>query len=455
MQRVTEILAQFLAETDFGDLPAEAISHAKRCMLDFLGVSIAGSIMEDSKILANFVRDLGGAQEATVIGYPFKVPCPSAGLVNGAMGHALQMDDTEWASIAHLGTVVIPAALAVGEKEGADGKELLTAIVLGYEGAIRIGAAVNPSHNSRGFSPNGTIGVFGAAIAAAKILHLGKDRMTDTIGSAAMQSSGLEEFCYDGSMSSILNTGHAAQAGIMSALLAQRGFTGSPAILEGRSGFCRAYSDRYEVSNIIAGLGNRYPIVDVWFKRYPTCAYANAALDVILDLIARHDIGEGDVKEVRIKTYAVVEKTINNPEPPNVLAAMLSLPYSAAVAIVEKKVTPREFTEEKLRDQKVSAVMRKVRLVVADEELNEFAVGRGRGAIVEIICQDGSRYEGRVKAPKGDTANPFTEEELLRKFETLASPMLDTAEINHIAKVVKSLEQFNDISNLTDLLCPQ
>ena len=451
VERVTEGLAEFLASTEFEDLPAEVVEHAKRCMVDFLGVCLGGSTMKRSRIIASFVNDLGGAQEATVIGYPFKVPCPSAGLANGAVGHAIQMDDTDWASIAHLGTVAIPAALAVAEKQKASGRDLLAAVVLGYEGAIRVGAAVHPSHNRRGFSPNGTIGVFAGAIAAGKILGLDGLRMADAIGSSAMQSSGLEEFGFDGSMSSILNTGHAAQAGIISALLAERGFTGSRGILEGRSGFCRAYADKCDLSSIVAGFGERYRILDVWFKRYPTCAYANASLDAILDLVAAHDIDEADVREVLIKTHSVVEKTLNNPCPPNVTAAMLSLPYNAAVAILERQVTPREFTEETLADERVRAMMAKVKIKAADEEL-AFAVGPGRGSIVEIRCQDGTTHEARVKAPRGDTANPFTQEEFLGKFRALTSPVLDPSQSDEILRAVDNLESIEDVTGLTSLL---
>ena len=192
MENVTRKLAEFIAETNFKDLPSEAIAQAKRCILDLTGVSLLGSTLKHSRILARFVRDLRGGGHSSIIGYPFKTSPPYAGLVNGAIGHALQMDDGEKNSEAHIGTEVIPAALAIAEPEGAGGKDLLVATVLGYEAAIRIGAAVNPSHHNRGFSPNGPIGVFGAAVAAGKILGLNEDQMADAIGSAAMQASGLE-----------------------------------------------------------------------------------------------------------------------------------------------------------------------------------------------------------------------------------------------------------------------
>jgi 2-methylcitrate dehydratase PrpD len=254
-------------------------------------------------------------------------------------------------------------------------------------------------------------------------------------------------------MSAILNTGHATQAGILSALLAERGFTGSHAILEGCKGFCRAYSDDYRVSDIVAELGQRYRILDVWFKRYPTGAYANAPLDALLELVQRHNIGADDVEEVRIKTYAVVEDGLNNPHPSNTTAAMLSLPYCVAVALLDRQVTPQQFTEERMKDRSIRGLMERVRLVVADEELSQFGPVIGLGAIVEVICRDGRRYEGRVRAPKGDLRNPFTEEELLGKFRSLTSRVIDSDHADEIVLRVRDLEHLDSVEELTRLLC--
>lgn len=452
MENVTKRLGEFIAETGFRDLPSEAVAQAKKCFLDLMGVSLLGSTLEHSRILAEFVRDLGGGADSSIIGYPFKTSPPYAGLVNGAIGHALQMDDGERRSIAHIGTEVIPAALAVAEAEGAGGKDLLTATVLGYEAAIRIGAAVNPSHNDRGFSPNGTIGVFGAAAAAGKILGLNGDQMADAIGSAAMQASGLEEFVHDGSMSKFLNTGHSTMAGVISALLAQRGFTGSHTILEGRKGFCRAYSDEYDFLTIINGIGERYLIMDVYFKPYPTCRYCQPATDVVLELVNKHKIQASDIERALIKTYSVVERTVNNPNPTNVTAATLSMQYSIAVALAEGRSTPDEFTEEKLRDEKIRSLMNRVEMVVADDELYKFAP-EGYGAVVEISCKDG-RYEGKIRITKGEPENPFTESELIEKYRKLAVRVIGTDKVEEVLKKINKLEEVSDLSGLVGLLHP-
>jgi len=451
MENVTMKLAKFVVETSFKELPSNVVAQAKRCVLDLTGVSLLGSTLKHSRILAEFVRDLGGIKVSSIIGYPFKTSPPYAGLVNGAIGHALQMDDGEERSVAHIGTEVIPAALSVAEAEKLGGKDVLTATVLGYEAAIRIGAAVNPSHNDRGFSPNGPIGVFGAAIAAGKILDLNEEQMADAIGSAAMQASGLEEFVHDGSMSKFLNTGHATMAGVMSALLAKRGFTGSHTILEGRKGFCRAYSDEYDLSKVTDGIGEKYFIMDVYFKPYPTCRCCHSATDVVLELVNKHNIRASNVGRVLIKTYSVVERTVNNPNPTNVTAATLSMQYAIAATLVEGQCTPDEFTEEKLRDERIRKLMRKVEIIVDNELLYKFAP-EGCGAVVEILCKDGSRYEGKTRFAKGDPENPFTESELVEKYINLATRVISEAKAEEVLKKIKRLEAVSDINDLTSLL---
>ena len=449
----TIALAQFLAQSKFEDFPRTTVEHTRRILLDFIGVAIAGSIMDNSKILAQAAREWGGAPEATVIGNSFKLPAPSAGLANGAIGHAVQMDDTEWITVAHLGTEIIPAAIAVAEKQGnVGGKEIIKAIVLGYEGAIRIGAAVNPSHHRRGFSPNGTLGVFGAAIAAGSILGLNTSQMADTIGCAAMQSSGLEEFCYDGSMSAILITGHATQSGIISALLAERGFTGSHTILEGKSGFCQAYSDTYDLSRITQDLGESYSVEDVWFKRYPTCAYINSTIDIVLDLKQKYRISPNEVTEVVIKTFKKVENTVNNPNPDNLTAAMLSMPFAVSMAIHQGKITQEEFKDEWIGNVEVQDLMGRVRLVNSDKELTDLGLEKDRGAIVQIICKEGKKYEGSVRAPRGDPVYPLSDEEIHKKYQDLVTQVLPSPMAEKIEQHIHELERIDDITKLTELL---
>lgn len=448
MKALTEVLAHHLSGLQFEDLPSDVIEFCKLCVLDMIGVSLRGSVMEYNKILAAYLQETGGKGEATVVGYDFKTSCAQAGLINGSIGHSLQLDDGEMESCAHLNCEIIPAALAVGEREDCTGEELITCIVAGNEGSIRIGAAVNPSHNQRGFSPNGTIGVFGAAIAAGKALNLSESAMADAIGSAAMQSAGLEQFVHDGSDATFLNAGHATQAGIQSALLAQKGFTGSRGILEGVKGFCRAYSDEYDTKRIHEDLGKKYRILGTYFKFYPTCWYIQPALDALLPMI--HEFTLEDIKEVTVKTYPIPLITIDNPNPLTESAATLSMQYAISAAIVHGKAGPDEFFGNKMDTGRISALMKRVHVVDGERELEEYAPG-GSGAIVIITLKNGKTLEGRTRQVKGDTGN-FTRGDLISKFDDLTSPLIDKKKQEELKNMVNNLESLDSIRELTRLL---
>ena len=452
MEGITKQVAAYTAQIRYEQLPTEVVEMVKRCILDFVGVSIKGSTLEPSKILAEYVKSIGGIPESTLICHPFRVPAANAGLVNGAVGHALAMDDGETESIAHIGCEVIPAAFAVGEKVKADGKSCITAIVAGYESAIRIGDAINPSHNKRGFSPNGTIGVFGAALTAGRILGLNTEQMMNTIGSAAMQASGLEQFVIDGTMVQFLNTGHATQAGILAALLGQRGFTGSHEILEGRNGFCRAFSDDYNLSTIVAGQGETYRILDTYFKPYPTCRWSQPAIDVTLKLVQKHNIQLEEVEEVIIKTYEIAKYTTDNPHPPNANAATLSMQYCIALAIADRQVLPEQFTPERLRDKHLKDLTERVHIISSDDEMYNFAP-KGAGAKVTIRTKRGAEYYEETEAGKGERDNPLTKEELVGKFKNLNSDIITDKKIDQIITMIESFEKLHRIQSLLDLLC--
>jgi len=451
MKSIAQMMSKYFVELEYEDLPKEVIKLSKICVLDMMGVSIRGSILKHCKILAQYIKEIGGKEEATVIGYPFKTSCANAGLINGAIGHSLQMDDGEMSSIAHLGCEVIPAALAVGERENISGKDFIVSIVTGYEGSIRIGAAVNPSHYKRGFSPNGTIGVFGAAISSGKVLKLDVNAMTDAISSAAMQSAGLEQFVRDGSMSKFLNTGHATQAGIQAALLAEKGFTGSYEILEGVKGFCRAYSDNYDIKKIYGDLGKVYKILDTYFKPYPTCRFTHPAIDTILKIVNEREIDSSEIDEIVIKTYPVVINTTDNPNPTTEVGATLSMQYAISTAIIYKKSTPDEFTEDKLSNIKIRELMKKIKLIDGGKELQEFAP-EGSGVILKLRMRNGKEIEDRVQVCKGEPKNQFTRRELIEKFKNLSLEVIEDNKADKIIKTVDKLDKLKSIRKLAELL---
>jgi 2-methylcitrate dehydratase PrpD len=448
MKALTEVLARHFVGLHYDDLPHDVVEFCKLCILDMIGVSLRGSGMEYNKILATYLKETGGKEEATVVGYNFKTSCAQAGLINGSIGHSLQLDDGEMKSCAHLNCEIIPAALALGEREHCSGKDFITSIVAGNEGSIRIGSAVNPSHNQRGFSPNGTIGVFGAAIAAGKVLNLSENAMADAIASAAMQSAGLEQFVHDGSDATFLNAGHATQAGIQAALLAKKGFTGSRKILEGIKGFCRAYSDEYDIDLISKDLGKDYRILGTYFKFYPTCWYIQPALDAVLSIV--DEFSPSDVKEVTVKTYPIPLITIDNPSPSTESAATLSMQYAVGAAIVHGEAGPDEFFGDKMNKEQINSLMKRIHVVDGGKELLEYAP-EASGAIVIITLKNGKKLEARTRKVKGDVGN-FTKRDLLMKFDTLTSPIIDEERQRKIKKLVESLESIENVERLATLL---
>ena len=258
----------------------------------------------------------------------------------------------------------------------------------------------------------------------------------------------MEQFVHDGSDATFLNAGHATQAGIQSALLAEKGFTGSREILEGIKGFCRAYSDEYYTEKIYSDLGKTYRILGTYFKFYPTCWYIQPALDALLPVVREFE--PDDVKEVTVKTYPIPLITIDNPHPATESAATLSMQYAIAAAIVHKKAGPDEFFGTNMNKDEISDLMKKIHVVNGEKELQEYTPG-DTGSIVIITLNNGKILEARTKQVKGDVGN-FTKEDLIQKFNTLTSPLIDKKRQKEIKTKIENLESMDSVRELTQLL---
>jgi 2-methylcitrate dehydratase PrpD len=452
MTAETRTMAEFVTRTRFQDLPTTVVSQSKKCLMDLIGLALASSRENDIRILARLVRDIGCKEEATVIGFPFMTSAPSATFVNAAMGHALQLDDGDRWTEAHVGTAIIPSALSAAEIARCDGKDLLTSIIVGYEVAMRVGYAVSPYHRKRGFSPNGTLGVFGAAAAACSILKLDVDQTQDALGSAGTQAAGLEQFVIDGSASQLLNSAHAAQSGIMSALLARQGFSGSRQILEGACGFCKAFADKYDLVKLALDLGSDFQIVKVYFKPYPTCRAFHPQIDALLRLMKMNRIQSEDIKDVVVKGYTIDIETMCNPPPETIAAARLNMPYCLACALVDGEVTLKQFTEERIKDRHIIDMMNRIAFVPADEELKSLTPD-SCGAIVTVRTHNGAIVEGAVSYPLGEPENPLGDQELISRFKSFASLGIgDEKKVGRIIGSIKTIDKLPRVTELTSLL---
>ena len=444
----TALLARFVVDTHFHDLPTDVVEATKLYFLDWLGSAYAGSPSEPSRIMSNLVEELGGVPEATVISSRRRTSCLYAALANAASSHAVEMDDLDRRSIYHPAAPIMPAALAVAERQQKSGAEFIRAIVLGYEASIRIGEAVNPSHYQY-WHTTGTVGTFGAAVAAAVLLGLNFEQTVWALGSAGTQAAGLWEFLVDGAMSKQLHPAKAAMNGVLSALLAERGFSGATRILEGEKGFCQATASSYDLGKVTEGLKpgmSAYKISQVSFKQHASCRHTHSAIDATLSLVAQHHLLPGDIRSVRVKIYRGAMDLIGKVEANTPYAAKFNLPYCVAVAAIYQSVGLDKFTDAFLRDARVRSLMERVRLEV-DSGLDVFYPEKWP-TVVEMVTTGGQKLVSRVDYPKGDPENPLSRDELRAKFRALASPLIGTAQTEGYIRDILRLEQIENMASL-------
>lgn len=410
-------LADFIANTQFGDLPAEVVDCAKHCVLDWLGSAIAGSEKPPARMVHQLVQELGGEKQATLI-TGGRTSVANAVFVNGVASHIVELDDIHKTSIVHAATVVIPVALAVAEWLGKSGRDLITAIAIGYDVCFRIGEAVGPSHY-KFWHNTATCGTFGAVAAAAKLLDLEEGRIVHALGNAGTQAAGLWEFIVDGAMTKQLHTGKAAMNGLLAALLAQKGFTGPTKILEGDRGFFKAMAETYDESRITDRLGEHFKIVENSFKIHASCRHTHPAVDLALQLKDERSIQPGEIHRIRVGGYRAVVDVTDNPDPRSVYAAKFSCQFCVSLALVKGRAGLDDFNERTLWDPQIRSLMERIEVVV-DPRIDADYPDQW-GSTLEVETNRGERYRLSTAYPKGDPENPVSSEELIGKFKRLVA----------------------------------
>jgi 2-methylcitrate dehydratase PrpD len=442
---LTRALATYVKNIEFSSIPTEVIGHAKLCLLDWLGCAMAGSLERPAKIAKELITSMGGINESTVVGTAIRTSSPYAVLVNGIFGHCIELDDIHEESIIHPAASVVPAALAICEKEKSSGADLLTSIVSGYEVEIRIATGVMPSHY-RYWHTTGTCGTFGATAAAGKLLSLEVNELVHAFGIAGTQASGLVEVF--GTMSKPLNAGKAAMNGVIAALLAQKGFTSSDRILEADKGYCKATSEKFDPSKILAKR-EVFEITRNVFKRHSCCGHMHGALDAVLAILDETPIQVGDIRKVKVGTYPIAFEVVRGAtRPSSASEARFSLPHCVALAVVCGRVGPAEFAGKRFSDDTVFGLSKRVSVEV-DPELTGARLG---AAIVEVELANGSKIRRRVDHPKGHPENPLSQTELEEKFRSLVSPVLNEADATCLIEMTRDLENLSQLENLFALL---
>lgn len=440
---LSRALATYSLETSYEKLPYDVIQFTKRCLLDYFGSAIAGRQKRPIRMIEQFSREMGGYEQATVI-TGGKTSVMNAALVNGSASHIVELDDIHKGSIIHAATVVIPAALAIAEWKQLSGKDLITAIVVGYEVCYRIGEAVSPSHYYY-WHNTATCGTFGATAAVAKLLNLSIEQTIHALGNAGTQAAGLWEFIEDGAMTKQLHPGKAAMNGLMSALLAEKGFTGATKILEGKRGFFNAMSEEYDEMKITSKLGEEYKITENSFKIHASCRHTHHVIDLMIELFQERGRFEHTIDKIVVKTYRVAINITDNDDPMTEYAAKFSLQFCTALSLITGKAGLSAFNDETLWNKDIRSLMKRVELLV-DRELDN-AYPKKWGASVTIYLKSGETITRETDYPKGDPEKPVTEEELILKFMSIAKSLSKAAR-EHIVQDILALEQKKDVHAL-------
>ncbi|MDI3339483.1 MAG: MmgE/PrpD family protein [Sphaerobacter sp.] len=443
---LTTTLAEFIATTRYEDLPTDAITMARRSILDWLGSALRGGATQPARIAQAVAGRAMAGSDATLLATGGRLSALGAAFANGVASHVIELDDLHQASTFHPAAPIIPAALAVAERSGARGHALLRAVVLGYDVGIRVAEAVNPSHY-RYWHPTGTCGVFGAAAAASALLDLLAAQVVQALGTAGTQASGLWEFLADGAMSKHLHAGMAAHDGILAADLAAAGFTGASRILEGPRGFFAATADTADAARVTDGLGRHFKIVENGFKRHACCGHTHTAVDAALILRAR--IAGRSIERVDIDTYRVALDITDNPTPRTPYEAKFSIQYAVAIALLDGRAGLEQFTEARMRRDDIASLLR--RTSAGENPAHTAGYPAVWPARVRVLLTDGALLEETVEHPKGMPANPLTDAELIAKFHDLVDPVLGH---HTAARLVEEVGRLEDDPPVGDLLLP-
>jgi len=449
----TARLAEFSVKCRWEELPAAAIDAAKRAILDSVGVMLAGSLEPPALIVQRLAEAEGGAPLCTVLGTRLRTGGVWAALANGTAGHALDFDDTNFALMGHPSVPLLAAALAAGELVLVNGRALIHAFLVGFEVETTLAEAMNPAHYARGWHATSTLGSLGAAAAAAKLLGLDPGETRHALAIAASQASGLKENF--GTMTKPFHAGHAARSGVLAALLAREGFTGSEIAIEGPQGYLRVLGSQTEDPRAaLERLGAPWKILTtgVAVKPYPSCACTHSIIAGLLELRQAHAIRPEDVAQVTIGVNPLVPGILIHHDPHTGLEGKFSAEFCAAAALVDGSVGIATFKDERIADPALRGVMGRVKMVVdptIPSDLEHHMWTR-----LKVRLAGGRALEVPPREVPGHPSAPLSREALLAKFTDCAGRVLARDRVESIAQMLEGLEGCPDLRSLTATLRP-
>lgn len=430
---ISRRIAEFAVSLRYEDLPAEVIHEAKRFLYDSFACAIGSMHTKDVNILHDIYRNMGGREEAHVIGFGTGLPAVNAALVNSLMIRSLDFNDIYWKQDPSHPSDIIPAALAMGERVDASMKEVITAIVLAYEFEQRICEFAIPGVRERKWH-HATLTQFVSPIVAGKVLGLNVDQMVNAIGISACHNHTIG--CPTaGRLTMMKNTVDpmATQSGVLAALMAEKGYSGTEAIFEGKEGLMDVFGPEWNVNALTDGLGESFKIMECSMKAFPTEALTHTHISAAIKIVSEHDIDYRDIESVTVTTIARACDILFDPHkyrPDSRETADHSLPYCIAAALVDRKVTTQSFDDEKIRDPRICEVIDKIRGEASVEFEKMFPAKQP--SRVRILLKDGSEHSVYMEYPKGDPREPMTEADLDAKAAALCSDRYDVLKLKDI-----------------------
>lgn len=453
-------LARFAAGLGATGLPTEVSDSVRLRVLDTLGICYAATQLPTSHAVTAWVGEQGGARQATAIGLPDRIPASQAALVNGVLAHSLDYDDTHLPSILHPSATVVPGALAMAERVGADGGAMIRAIAAGLEVCVRLGmagydrTAGNSVFFEHGQHATSICGAMGTAVAAGVLAGLDTDGLTNALGVTASLSSGILEANRNGGTVKRLHCGWAAHAALSAVDLVRRGLTGPPTVLEGRFGFFQAWlHGRFEPAEITDGLGVAWSIPGIFFKPYPANHFTHAALDAALELRAA-GLRPDEVVSIRIGVASPTVRTVGEPievkrAPATGYMAQFSAPYVVAAALFGGGglgLGLDDFADDQAMRPEVRELMQRIS-VHPDPDCDE-VYPEQFPATLRVQTTDGRVLTRAVMVNRGGPQRPLSEAELGVKFADNASRVLDPGEVEQVRAAVSRLDELEDVGIL-------
>jgi len=463
--KIEKLLADYLVGLKFEEIPPAVVEATKAQVLNIISVILGGSSASGIRELVGLLTDWGGTPESTVIAYGNKIPAIHAAQANASMAHALDFDDTYNKMMLHSGAVAVPPALAIAEmRGGVTGKEFITAVTLAVDLGCRMCLVLKAPPGTKEqltwqtWHYTSLFGYFMSAAAAARLLRLDEEKTLHALGLAYHQAAGNLQSGREGAQTKRLGPGFACRGGIAAALMAQRGNTGAKNFIEGEVGFYNLYhpqSSYCDLTRLTHNLGRQFENEDISLKPYPCGVYNHTAIDAALAITTKQDIKPDDIAEITIFTgegsLFLCKPLETKRHPKNEVDTQFSIPWSVATAIVKRRASVRDYTDEAAHDPIVHALTDKINVTI-DPALTGGSIEPSR---VKIKMSDGREFIYQVDIPLGTPQNPFSPADVRRKLRdcnAVSVKVLPEERLDRLTDAIGKLTELEDVGHVMRLL---